>query len=93
MVTKKLLRENKTQKPDFTYMGLMYHANARKMQRLQDGAKKYARANWRNCEDPQTYKESAVRHLLQYINGQTDEDHLSAAGVNIDILLDLEEQK
>ena len=87
----KLLREDKTGKPDFTYAGEMYQAFSRVLARFQMGEVKYARMNWRNCEDPQTYKESAVRHLMQYINGQTDEDHLSAAGANILILLDLEE--
>jgi hypothetical protein len=47
------------------------------------GAIKYSRRNWLNCEDPQTYKESAARHLMQYIHGETDEDHLSAAAANI----------
>lgn len=86
-----LLREDKTDKPDFTYVGVMYGAFARVLGRFQMGEKKYARLNWRNCEDPQTYKESAVRHLNQYLNGQTDEDHLGAAAANILILLDLEE--
>ena len=87
----KLLREDKTGKPDFTYVGVMYGAFERVLWRFQMGEIKYARMNWRNCEDLQTYKESAVRHLMQYINGQDDEDHLSAAGANILILLDLEE--
>lgn len=86
----KLLREDKTGKPDFTYLGDMYSVFARLMQRLKMGEIKYARLNWRNCEDPQTYKESAIRHTLQYLNGQTDEDHLSAAIINLMILMDLE---
>lgn len=86
-----LLREDKTKKPDFTYFAEMYAPMERLAQRLKLGEQKYARLNWRNCEDPQTYKESALRHFFQYLNGQTDEDHLAAATVNMLILLDLEE--
>lgn len=88
----KLLREDKSQKPDFTYVGEMYRAFARVMWRFQMGEEKYARLNWRECEDPQTYKESAVRHLMQYINEEQDEDHAAAVIANILILMDLEEQ-
>lgn len=87
----KLLREDKSQKPDFTYVGVMYGAFSRVLGRFQMGERKYARLNWRNCEDPQTYKESAIRHFNQYLNNQTEEDHLGAAAANILILLDLEE--
>lgn len=88
----KLLREDKTGKPDFTYVGEMYAAFARVMARFMHGAEKYDRLNWRNCQDNHTYKESAVRHLMQYLNGETDEDHLSAVIANVMILIDLEEQ-
>lgn len=87
-----LLREDKTGKPDFTYVGEMYKVFSRVMQRFQMGAAKYARLNWRNAEDNQTYKESALRHLMQYVSGETDEDHLAAACANILILMDLEEK-
>ena len=89
----KLLREDKTNKPDFTYFAEMYKVSERIAKSLMMGEKKYARLNWRNCEDPQTYKESAIRHLMQHVSGATDEDHLSAAAVNIMILMDLEENK
>lgn len=87
-----LLREDKTQKPDFTYLGMVYQTAARIVQRFQMGEIKYARGNWRECEDPQTYRESFIRHALQYLNGQTDEDHLAAAVANGIILMDLEDQ-
>lgn len=89
--TKILLREDKTDKPDFTYVAEMYPVFARIMKRLQEGAIKYDRLNWRHCEDPQTYKESALRHVLQYMNGQDDEDHIVAGIINLMILADLEE--
>ena len=88
----KLLREDKSRKPDFTYFAEMFKASERIVKRLQMGEKKYARLNWRNCEDPQTYKESAMRHLMQYLAGETDEDHLSASVANLMILMDLENE-
>lgn len=86
----KLLREDKTNKPDFTYFAEMFKVSERIAKRLKEGEIKYARLNWRNCEDPQTYKESALRHLMQYLGGQTDEDHSAATIVNLMILMDLE---
>ena len=88
----KLLREDKTGKPDFTYLGDMYPAVARVLARLQMGEVKYSRRNWVHCEDPLTYQQSAIRHFMQYINKQDDEDHLAAATANMLILLDLEEK-
>lgn len=86
-----LLREDKSQKPDFTYLGMVYGASSRISERFMLGEKKYARGNWRMAKELQTYKESATRHLFQYLDGQDDEDHLAAAAVNLIILLDLEE--
>lgn len=86
-----LLREDKSNKPDFTYIGEMYPVFERIMKRFTEGAIKYDRLNWRYCEDPQTYKESALRHTLQYVSGQKDEDHIVAAIINLLILADLEE--
>lgn len=85
-----LLREDKTGKPDFTYVGDMYDAFSRVMLRFQMGEKKYSRLNFENAKDPQTYKESMSRHLMQYVQGQQDEDHLSAVVVNGLILMHLE---
>lgn len=88
----KLLREDKTGKPDFTYIGVMYDAFADVMKHLTYGEKKYARLNWRNAESDQTYRESAARHLMQFIDGQTDEDHAVAAIVNLLIIKDLQKR-
>jgi len=88
-----LLREDKSLKPDFTYFGLVYGASARIANRFKEGEQKYARLNWREAKDIQTYKESVTRHLYQYLNGEADEDHLAAVAVNTIILMDLEEQE
>lgn len=89
----KLLREDKSGKPDFTYFGFFYEASARIAQRFTFGELKYARGNWREARELQTYRESLSRHLMQYLNGETDEDHLSAICANAIILMDLEEIK
>lgn len=88
----KLLREDKSHKPDFTYIGELYPSIVRVVDRFTHGEKKYARLNWRHCKDNQTYKQSLARHLQQYLAGHTDEDHLSAVVVNSLILMDLEDQ-
>ena len=88
-----LLREDKTKKTDYTYLALTKGATDRLCRRFMHGEEKYARANWRECKDNQTYKESAIRHLIQYMGGQTDEDHLAAATCNLFILMDLEDER
>jgi hypothetical protein len=89
----KLLREDKSEKVDFSYVGLMYGAFERVMRRFMYGEKKYAKMNFENCTDDTTYKESLIRHTAQYIAGLDDDDHLSAVAVNALILLHLESIK
>lgn len=53
---------------------------------LTKGANKYGRENWRlaNSEkEMQRFKDSAFRHFIQWINGETDEDHKSACAFNM----------
>lgn len=78
-----LLREDKTGKPDFTYVGELYPEFARIMLRFQEGEVKYERLNFTSGTNPLTYKQSAARHFNQWIAGQDDEDHASATIVNI----------
>lgn len=88
---KELLREDKTGKIDYTYLLELKPLIDRICKRLQEGEIKYDRLNWRNCEDPLTYKQSAIRHMFQYLNGETDEDHGTASIINLMILMDLED--
>lgn len=88
-----LLREDKTTKPDFSYVGEMYDSFARVMKRFELSAEKYDRMNFENCEDPLTYEQSLIRHALQHVNGQEDEDHLAACVANAIILMHLESSK
>lgn len=85
----KFLREDKEGKPDFTL--IPYGPLKRIALRFGIGARKYSKFNWQEAPDTQTYKESLLRHTLQYINGDTDEDHLSAIAVNSMILMWLED--
>jgi hypothetical protein len=53
---------------------------------LTKGMKKYGRDNWRCANSPeelQRFKDSAFRHLMQYLNEETDEDHMSAVCFNL----------
>ena len=37
---------------------------------LMNGAKKYSRDNWKKCDDVNRYKDSLMRHVTAYIEGQ-----------------------
>lgn len=46
---------------------------------LMNGAKKYSRDNWKNCDDLNRYKDALMRHVTSYIKGEINdpEDNLS----------------
>ena len=53
---------------------------------MQRGAQKYTARNWEKAEGPEElarFKESALRHLIQWFCGETDEDHAAAVWFNI----------
>lgn len=53
---------------------------------LTKGAKKYAKRNWMQANGPaelERFRESALRHFLQWYRGETDEDHAAAVLFNI----------
>lgn len=50
------------------------------------GANKYAKRNWMLAAGPEEverFKESALRHFMQWYRGETDEDHAAAVFFNI----------
>lgn len=50
------------------------------------GAEKYGDRNWEkanNEEELSRYLSSAIRHFMQWFNGETDEDHAVAVFFNI----------
>jgi hypothetical protein len=85
---KTLLREDKSEKTDWTYISEMRPAFERVIKRFQYGEKKYARLNFRNCKDYKTYEQSALRHLIQALSKENGEDHLASCIVNILIIMD-----
>ena len=55
-------------------------------QRLTDGAVKYGERNFElACSDEEIdrFKASAWRHFIQYMEGDTDEDHMAAVCFNL----------
>jgi hypothetical protein len=53
---------------------------------LTKGAKKYAKRNWMlasGTAELERFRESAVRHFVQWLNDEVDEDHAAAVLFNI----------
>jgi hypothetical protein len=53
---------------------------------LTEGAKKYDKRNWMKAEDSEAadrFRESAVRHFVQWLRGDVDEDHAAATFFNV----------
>lgn len=53
---------------------------------LTKGATKYSKRNWMKAagqEEYDRFKESALRHFLQWYWGETEEDHASAVFFNV----------
>jgi hypothetical protein len=50
------------------------------------GADKYEGRNWMKAAGPEElerFRESAIRHFIQWMDGETDEDHAAAVFFNI----------
>ena len=50
---------------------------------MQRGAEKYGEHNWTLGQPTSRSYESALRHYMQYLNGDTDENHLAAVAFNM----------
>jgi hypothetical protein len=53
---------------------------------MTKATKKYGKHNWKKAdssEELERFEESAFRHLMQWLDGETDEDHASAVLFNI----------
>lgn len=53
---------------------------------LARGAEKYGDRNWEKANDEESldrFQSSAFRHLMQWMNGETDEDHAAAVAFNL----------
>ncbi len=68
---------------DLVFDGPMFKRWA---EHLTLGAKKYTARNWmgaKSQEELERFRESAVRHFMQWLAGETDEDHAAAVFFNI----------
>lgn len=77
-------RDTQIDKP--LYTELYFPLFKRYGELMARGAIKYGRSNWRLAcgeEELQRFKDSALRHLIQYLSGDIDEDHLAAVWYNI----------
>lgn len=79
-----MVRDVQDGKPDYTLCHLpMLTRWAELMTR---GAVKYGRENWQkaNSEEELTrFKASALRHMMQWLSGDVEEDHAAAVFFNI----------
>lgn len=56
------------------------------------GMRKYGERNWERGQSMARMESSALRHLIQYLKGERDEDHLAAVLFNVGALIDHEER-
>jgi hypothetical protein len=58
---------------------------------LEKGAQKYDARNWEKGIPLSRYVDSALRHLMQYVEGRRDEDHAGHAAWNLLSMIQTEE--
>jgi dATP/dGTP diphosphohydrolase len=80
-----MVRDVTTDKTDYTLImdGPMFDRWAI---HLTKGAKKYAKRNWMKASgqiELDRFRESALRHLIQWFRGDHDEDHAAAVYFNL----------
>jgi hypothetical protein len=84
-------RDTQNGKPRFDLLyplGIPYNDQflTRVAELLARGAEKYTERNWEHAEgevELARFKASALRHLTQWVCGETDEDHASATVFNL----------
>lgn len=74
-----------TSESEYAYSAIISFSNLIEMDKMtlmlevskhfEEGAKKYAENNWRLGIPMHRYLDSAVRHLLKFLRGDTDEPH------------------
>jgi len=65
----------------------------REAELLERGAIKYGERNWENGIPISSFIGSALRHLFNYLAGETTEDHLAAARWNLGCAMHFEETR
>lgn len=62
-------------------------ASMRRGKVMELGAKKYGIRNWEKGMPLSVFLASAVRHLNQFMMGDTDEDHIAHCAFNLDAIM------
>lgn len=86
-----MVRDIEDDKPGFHFLipkniPFKHQMLTRVAEHLRKGAKKYSPRNWEKGNtdaEAERARESALRHMMQWINGETDEDHAAAVISNI----------
>lgn len=81
-----------TQSGKGRYDLLPTRAMKRLAQHFENGAIKYDARNWEKGIPLSRYLDSALRHTFKFLEGQRDEDHLSAGIWNLMCLLETQER-
>ena len=85
------IREDKTGKGRFDL--IPWCAVMRIAHHMEESLKVYSPRNWEKGLPMHSMIDSAFRHLVKYVDGWTDEDHLCAAATNLLMALWTEEKK
>lgn len=83
-----MVRDKQTNKIDYTLI-LDGPMAKRWAEHLTKGAIKYQKRNWMLANGQQEFndaRQSLMRHFMQYMNGETDEDHAAAIIFNINLM-------
>ena len=80
-----MVRDTTTDKIDYSLAldGPMFERLA---VHLTKGAQKYSKRNWMQANgqaELDRFRESAIRHFIQWLHGDTDEDHAAAVFFNV----------
>lgn len=89
-----MVRDTQDGKPDYRLIPTWFLTQL--ADHLTKGAKKYGADNWQlacSSEEARRFESSAMRHLVQLLNGETDEDHMSAVVFNVMALTYTREQR
>lgn len=79
-----MVRDTQDDKPRYDLLDIPFLK--RWAQLMARGAKKYGEHNWKKAGTPEElsrFRASAVRHMFQYLEGDTSEDHAAAVAFNL----------
>lgn len=81
-----MVRDIQTNKPRYDLIGWGWKLIKRWAELVGRGAVKYGELNFEKANSEEEYrrfKSSALRHMIQYFEGETDEDHAAAVCFNL----------